>query len=284
MIYVIGDSFTEGIELADHLLPNWEGYKDGVNKLSYDVEYFRKLNEIVTKDIFLFELEKNFRESNRWPTVLSNLLNYEVVNKGHAGKSIFNMVTMTSQDMADYKRQGKHVDLIIVQLTSLHRFQVPAVSFEPDGWKQGDYYQINPLMSRQQAEVFKANSYLDEYKKARYLLCDDNDFFYDYLNQILLLQTIAKFYTGKDVLIVRSIFDFTNEMNYAKLSDKTSLLYKLYELTEFEKFYHQVPSMMDIVRNNPGKYFLTRNDHVCHNTHKEFANLLADFIRNKKLI
>lgn len=289
MIYIIGDSFTSGEEIADHLLPFWEGYRTQSDTCEKNIEYFDKLNKEVIKNPELEKIEMDFKKENRWPTVLGKLLNKEIINKGHTGKSISNMATVMAQDMCELLQKNQKPELIIVQLTSLHRFQLPGISLSnyPNTiWYTGhaDYVQINPNAPRHSFENYETNDHLEKIKISKYLLLDDDDFFYDYLNNLLTMQLLAKLMTGKDLLLVSSIFDFSNEIESTEKKPKDSFIHKVYDLLDFRKKYEMFPSMKDIVDQNPNNCFFTRGWHVCHNTHKIFAENIAIILTEKKIL
>lgn len=293
MLYVIGDSFANGDEIADHLVPNWEGYRTKENPYASqekNIQYFKEYSEILRNDSELSLKFMKFQNENRWPTVLGKLLGKEVINRALSGKSIHNMSTMLVQDIAEMIRNNKKPELIIVQMTSLTRFQVPSIleKHKDIGWSNGhvDYIQINPghINRKKYVDNSKSDDYFEKMKLYTYLFIEDINFFYGYLNELLTMQTIAKLVTGKDLVIVRSIFDFSREIEFVENNKQYKSLQNVYDLLDFKTKYYMFPSMSDIVDQNPTTCFNTRSWHVCHNTHKLFAENIAKILIDKQII
>lgn len=303
MIYVIGDSFANGDEIGDFLLPNWTGYKTKNNPLNDDKKnklYHIQVGELLKNDIILREKINDFVNQNRWPTLLGKYLNKPVINKAYSGKSIYNMSTVLVQDMLKIIGNNQKIDLIIVQLTSLHRFQLPGLGItdvDSSVFKKEnmEFLQLNPGVNSRNSirsdtnNIDKNLDYTSNIKKYMYLLLGDQNFFYGYLHQLLNMQLIAKMITGKNLVILRSVFDFSKEINFVEHIIKNKLLefnalIEVYNLLDFKTKHYMFPSMSDIVTDNSDSCLQTRGFHLCYNTHKMFAAKIADMLVEKKFI
>lgn len=271
MIYVIGDSFAWGDEVADHILPNFWGYKDQLSD-----------NQIASRSAQLGILRPdgnhpladawdNFRIENRWSNLLAKHFGTDVVNRGENGKSIHGMVTTLSQDFETLK----NADLVIVQLTGLHRFQIPYVTDDPDAFVQEGYAQLNPLVHL----TFRKQVYF-EIGKLRLADTTERDFLYDYLNCILLIRQLVKSATNTEVLLVDSLFlrECGNLEWHLNNNETNPYIKKMLDLTDFKNKIYTFPSMADIYNQNRNTCHTMVSGHYCHNTHRLFAQSLYDII------
>lgn len=268
MIYVVGDSFSWGDEIADYILPNWPGYLDEVNTTTN-----KEWGLFRTNNISGYEEEHNkIRLANRWSTLLGQHLNMEVVNTGECGKSIHGMLTCLSHDL----HKLSNVKMVVVQLTGLHRFQIPLTTEQDYGFIQKGYGQVNPLVfcNFKQPEVI-------EISKLRIQLNNDADFLYDYLNTILLMQQIIQSLTKTKLIILDSIFltSFGEIANIIEIEKNTNERVKqVLEMTDFENQVKRFPSMWDVYLKNQATCKRTIAGHLCINTHRLFAQEIANLL------
>lgn len=263
MIYITGDSFTFGDELGEDLHPNFPGYTGEGNP-----ETIRRwsMSRPSNQDI------NEYRIANRWSSVLGNLLGEEIVNKSNPGKSIHGMVTNISLDL-DIVQKSK---IIFVQITGLHRFQLPYFKVGEGGWVQENYLQINPLMSND--NIFQ-DSKLNQFSKTKFLLNDDKEFLFDYLNQILLIQQLVNG-VGSKLFIVDSVF-LSSCGNILSLLDSLhddNAINDMLIKTNFREEVTKFPSMWDIYNSNKSICKMMPCGHYCVNTHKLFAEKIYELL------
>lgn len=270
MLYVVGDSFTWGDELADHIVPNFWGWLDQMTP----EQEARQAGQRPYPPHMMDQLDA-YRIENRWSNILGKHLNMEVVNKGMPGKSIHGMLTAISHDI-DALRKAK---LVIIQLTGLHRFQVPFLSGD-DFYIQDGYAQLNPLLGLE----FEKPEYR-EIGKLRMIGTEEIDFLYDYLSTVLLIRQLVNYVTNTDVLIVDSLFlkQAGNIKDQIEEYKEQPNIKKMLELTDFENKANLFPTMADIYNQNRDLCHTSIGGHYCHTTHKLFADALYDVIIRENL-
>lgn len=261
MIYITGDSFAYGDELGDHLLPGFPGYQ----------------GEADPKSIQRWNMERSnnneFRLDHRWSTVLGKLLEEDIVNKSLPGKSIHGMVTNISLDLELIKKSK----MVFVQITGLHRFQIPYFKTEEGGWIQENYVQINTLIDDSN---FFRKSQLNQFSKMRFLLNNDQEFLYDYLNQILLIQQLVKS-SGAQLFLLDSIF-LASCGDILSLIDRfqhDNIIADMLAKTNFKEEITRFPSMWDIYNANKSLCKEMPAGHYCSNTHKLFAEKIYELLK-----
>lgn len=271
-LFIVGDSFTYGDELSDFMLPEFPGYVPRAaawpraltdwNKIKYDV-----YNKTKQRDPELYNKLDQFRLDNRWPTILGNNLNATVFNAGANGKSIFNYLNA----VVDYVSKGNKPDLMIIQLTGFDRSQLYLSDQKDSMYCQHNYFQCTPSLDREFANLIYTKeliSYLDKLL----VLQSSDDFLYAYLTCIKQLQMIAKLLTGKDLVIVDSVFKFHID-DVLQNTKNTDLL----ELADEVKI-NDIISMRSVYDNNLDTN-MNPGAHYCYKTNKIFADAVTDLVK-----
>lgn len=150
LIYCNGDSYTAGNELADDLFPNWPGYskafplKTDTNFLKIKEKYLEKFvdydelisnsyienikfHDFASKPSFvkLYGNIEIIERSRAWPAWLERLDNsIKTINQAKGGAGIAGICQRTILDLIELKSKKKSVDLVILQLTSLSRYEI----------------------------------------------------------------------------------------------------------------------------------------------------------------
>lgn len=125
MIYCNGDSFVEGTELGDTLLPNHPGFLDNTAPQSK-----RKITQAWLADTYksgvrdgLVATINTLGRERAWPNKLSKLVNKEVINAGSAGSSMDKITRTTINDLLTLSKKYKDITAII-STTCPDRFEV----------------------------------------------------------------------------------------------------------------------------------------------------------------
>jgi len=136
VIYVNGDSFTEGCDTADYLLPfettnyslNDIRTSDPVRKLSTikrQQEFIKKRSSICSSDANLADMISKETKKNRWSSELERLLGKQVMNlSSHGGSSMFAICYRTISDIYELVKRGYEVTDILLQVTAMSRTSV----------------------------------------------------------------------------------------------------------------------------------------------------------------
>ena len=186
-IYVNGDSFPAGAELADHLLIGWPGYTDN---RSFSTENAKKWNEIRPSRLNLYPggpaaihiKEKQYA----WPNIIAEKYNINVVNSAKSGASVLGIAKRTCVDLLELTNRGVIVDKVFVQLTTLDRTEF--YKNTPDNRHFDDLPLTNLLTADRNAVERKlATAYLDY---------NDADLAAKFLYGILFLEQTVKNLTG----------------------------------------------------------------------------------------
>jgi hypothetical protein len=267
-ICTIGDSFTYGDEIADFMLPGFPGYvvngewtqeHTEWNKIKFHV--YAKIDEDLRKK------HSVFREENRWSSIMSNELAATVDCLSSNGKSIYNYVT----ELIEYLDAGNSPDLVVIQLTSVDRYQLYCtIDNSHPMYNSHGYFQFILGMDR----PFAKNAYPSSLIKIMdnmLILQSTEDTLCAYLYVIKELQYIVKLKTGKNLIIVDG--DFKKSIKEVVKNSSNEQLHKLIKIIDFDNML----SMQDVfneatnTHRNPGA-------HYCFNTHKLFGLQLANLI------
>lgn len=126
-IYCCGDSFTDGTELVDHLLPGYPGLKSTNNLIVNKGEKAWSASRFKEGSKY-FGSEEQYRAEQRkmaWPGRLSEIdKNLSVINGSRDGISIVGIANRTLADLMALYNCGKTVDIVFIQLTSPTRLEI----------------------------------------------------------------------------------------------------------------------------------------------------------------
>jgi len=276
LIYFNGDSFTAGNELADDLLPGHPGYRD--KEISYEYErkqdHFRSIikfydNRFVNYDScrqddiesieFLkyniegtlqFDSVKEIIEKNRaWPRYLEKInSNIKTINACRGGAGITGICYRTILDVGKLKAEGKHVDLVVITLTSPERqeiFTKEHVNLMYERPVSQDGHWIRP-------EDF-------EVAKAHILRYSRDEWYIKYLWNLSILNHSILGITGKYPILIDSQFDNAAYIpciiNNMQQMENEFLLNDLYDLIEQSRIKESHATFMEnIAQNNKNSY------------------------------
>lgn len=120
MIYVLGDSFSSGAELADHLISSWPGHKSTeTDHMAYqkwfdDPARQKEIDEIENRAGL--EIFDQIQATQSWPGQLAEITGRKVINQSVAGSGPSYWPYKLSQDLKEYSP-----DTVILQFTSIDR-------------------------------------------------------------------------------------------------------------------------------------------------------------------
>lgn len=126
-IYCCGDSFTDGTELVDHLLPGYPGLKATNNLLVNKDEKIWSATRFKEGRKY-FGTEEKYRQTQKdaaWPGRLLKLDNrLSVINGSRDGISIVGIANRTLIDLMSIYNRSDSVDVVFIQLTSPTRLEI----------------------------------------------------------------------------------------------------------------------------------------------------------------
>jgi hypothetical protein len=293
VIYVNGDSFAAGTDLADHLIPgcpeeqslddlmNRHDSKRIMDYVNWRHDYYNKMD---TKPLMAIE------EANRWSSKLSKIIDKPVINKAHPGSDNFSIFIRTCSDVNKLKAQGYRISKIIIQITGFMRysyirdkmysankvFNLDLNALHRLELEDGFFIRhVMPIQMESDKITEKENEFL---KRSFYEECvyDDQLSTTKLIGNLLTLKMYkdaVKGATGIDPLIVDSWFMksyliYTDTEKY--LENKNSYESKLFR----EIFSDQFITMFDIPDFNEKS--LTAGGHFNLTVHEKFAKLLAE--------
>jgi hypothetical protein len=140
LIYCNGDSFVDGWELGDDLIPGHPGYTltgpaDNPNNLAWEINV-RKFDQRTENIANIIELNRQ----RCFAGLLQSKYGYTVVNNALNGASIDRITRTTITDLIDLKNKHEIITAII-GITSHYRHEVPG---DPDEPPQKKWVDIAP--------------------------------------------------------------------------------------------------------------------------------------------
>lgn len=196
-IYVNGDSFTSGVELADYLIPEWPGFlkKDTRHRelkkqiIKYENQRHIRFHQYVNVDSFnslstplhfyddpkpntclLYEILHTKERNHAWPNLLnlfSDKLN--IINNSLAGAGIAGIAQRSILDLFKLRQSGSVPDIVIIQLTSTARQEMydlnnDAFMYEMPMTENGFYFKNeHKNIAREIIKVYEKHHYLCKY-------------------------------------------------------------------------------------------------------------------------
>jgi hypothetical protein len=272
-ICVIGDSFTYGDEIADFMLPGFPGYIINGEWTHEHMEWNKTKYHVYARvDKDLHKKHNLFREENRWAGIISRELSATVDCLSSNGKSIYNYVT----ELIEYLDAGNNPDLVVIQITSFDRYQLYCnIDNSHPMYNRHGFFQFNIGMDRE----FAKNTYPSSLVKIMdnmLNLQSTEDGLCAYLYVIKELQHIVKLKTGKNLIIVDSVFK--NSIKEVIENSSNKKLHKLIKILDLDNML----SMQDVF-NETADTYMNAGTHYCFNTHRLFGAQLADLI-NKEVL
>jgi hypothetical protein len=288
IIYVNGDSFTQGCDLEDHLYPDFERYYSlgELRSLTLDQLMERQRADLIKKETFVkTNLEKSFEYTQsryvfRWSHVLENILNKPVFNlSSHGGSSMYAIAYRTMADVVCLKNQGYNITDIIIQITGSGRISI---------FKNNNIYEEPPIQTSALLKNIKYNIISKNFisaKNTQYqtlfehaMLHETNSFNeYRLLHDLFMLKHALESLTKARVIFVDSVF-------YKKtIGNSKNFTFTDCDLTEdnhIVKFKQQLDqdiklSMLECVEENEPDT-MTAGMHFTAKIHRRFAELVAE--------
>jgi hypothetical protein len=267
-ICTIGDSFTAGDEIADFMLPGFSGHVINGEWTQEHTEWNKtKFHVYARIDEDLRNKHDLFRKENRWSSIMSTELAATVDCLSSNGKSIYNYVT----ELIEYLDAGNNPDLVVIQLTSFDRYQLYCnIDDSHPMYNIHGYFQFTLGMDREFAKNVYPSS-LIKIMDNMLILQSTEDTLCAYLHAIKELQYIVKLKTGKNLIIVDSIFK--KSIKEVIENSNNEKLHKLITILDLDNML----SMQDVFNETTDTYMHAGN-HYCFNTHKLFGLRLANLI------
>jgi hypothetical protein len=210
VIYVNGDSFTEGCDIADHLYPNFKKNYSSNELLSIPFRQAiqNQINSIQEKAEFSQKhpVEDSgfiaYQRTLRWSSVLQTILNKPVLNlSSRGGSSMYAIAYKTIADVVALKDQGYNITDIIIQITAGGRFDI---------FKNTEDYEEPPGLSNiLRYNITSANRHMSEYKDMMEQILSHETFEYnDYrvLHDLFMLKHALIALTNARIIFVDSLF------------------------------------------------------------------------------
>jgi hypothetical protein len=210
VIYVNGDSFTEGCDIADHLYPNFNKNYSSNELLSIP---FRQAIENQVKSIQekadfgqMYPVENlgflEYERTLRWSSVLETILNKPVLNlSSRGGSSMYAIAYKTIADVVALKDQGYNITDIIIQITAGGRFDI---------FKNTEDHEEPPGKSNiLRYNITSANRHMSKYKDMMEHILSHETFEYsDYrvLHDMFMLKHALTALTNARIIFVDSLF------------------------------------------------------------------------------
>jgi hypothetical protein len=270
-IYVNGDSFAAGCELADSVLPGSLPLKTG--------EHFCLLNDLTDKEkkwardrydvgVKFYGSIENFENAEKslaWPAELSKIdSRIQVQNNSIAGSSIVSIGHRSMSDLMLSIKLGIHFDFIFIQLTSPSRIEI--YDFDQS---YTEFIYSKPLSWTQYFDTASkrnlGNSYIAQYKKI--------DFAIKFLYNLCTLKYAIKGLTGVSPIFLSATSYFTD-----------GVIGPVVEVTDpIIKNLLNESGMLDIPQeccmstiHKLNNFAFTPGGHYEYRTHQEYARVIYD--------
>jgi len=284
IIYVNGDSFTQGCDLEDHLYPSF--------KKNYSMNELLSIpfQQVIDHQRISIQEKEAFANSNaeensefldlqrtlRWSSALQDILNTPVFNlSSHGGSSMYAIAYRTIEDVVALKDQGYNITDIIIQITAGGRFSI---------FKNTEYWEEPPRPTRRY-NIASANIYTTKYQSLfEQLSIHETPEFNDYraLHDLFTLKHALTSLTNARIIVVDSLF-------YKKtLSKRNFFTFKDCNLppdnhvVQFKKQLDQdiKLSMLECVEPSEPDT-ITTGLHFTAKVHRRFAELIAETYFNE---
>jgi hypothetical protein len=247
-LYVIGDSFSSGSELTDHMLPSCPYNTKPVRDTPLFLKWIRSndfLNDLKTLNLTKDQLAE-LAKDRAYPAKLGKLLDYEVINRGTGNTGTVYWRYKVLEDMIAFKKTGKTIDYAIVQFTDAFRDCFPIID-------------MNNLFFQ---HVTPMDDFASMYFKYKSSVQSDMSYYYHMLTDLHFIKSTLHSMGAKKVFFVSSL--------------------NLSWMLEIKKFTHtnNLKELLDLnintlpVMENDKVNFLL-GGHFCEETHNLFAKRLA---------
>lgn len=220
LIYCNGDSFAAGVNLGDHIFPEypggftWEELKTRTNDINrfskIKSEYLQKyvdlskllnsVNDVGFYDVPGLGLNQvagcinHLERTYAFPAELEKLdSSIKVINKAKPGASMAGICNRTLLDLLELKSKGIRVDRVVIQLTSIGRYEVYDAEFP--------YF----IFDRQLGHFNSDNKYINQIAEAVALKYSNYDHTVKFLYSLITLKETVLSITGKLPVLIDSM-------------------------------------------------------------------------------
>lgn len=257
-IYVNGDSFPAGAELADHLLPGYPGLRPMQNFSMHPTwgdEKYKEIEKLSGGIDYFNSIEKKLS----WPGIINSSYGIDVINSAKSGASITGIAYRTCVDLLELYARGKSVSAVFIQLTSLERIEI--FKNTPDNRHFGDLPIVTILST--------PSSKLEKNLATTYAAYSDDQLLAKFLYGILLLEQSVKSITGMlPIYLSTGLSSYITDVIREK-SQYFESIKRLASLTNINSIDQKNQSMLDMqVSNN---YLLCPQGHYESRTHIKYA-------------
>lgn len=282
MIYCNGDSFVAGVELADHILPEYPGLTDWVETTNKDVKHNQRNVDWITKtyddnhplssirkerskDLIRIEYERAF------PNKLQEILNIPVINRALGGASMDRIVRTTISDLIELKKTHDSI-IAVIGTTYIGRSEIATFNEEHDLF--GD---ICPwICITTNYKMHYKNRDLDCLLKYKTLHDSDYHHFVNFFKNIILLQDFCK----SNNIKLHWISTYNNMVDYNKpIDSKYHFIKDLINLSEYANLKYTID--MRQIACNIKKEVLCPSGHYAEIVHEKTAELLIPILRGE---
>lgn len=128
IVYVNGDSFSAGADLADYLLPDYPEQwtlNDLINNYDPDIgsryvnwrhKFYDARSEFYSQDAL------NAQDRLRWSSILASTVDRTVINNSYAGADNYSITVRSCNDIQKLISKGYTITHVIIQFTGFNRY------------------------------------------------------------------------------------------------------------------------------------------------------------------
>ena len=215
IIYVNGDSFTQGCDVEYHLRPNFKKYFSINEILSMPIKQavanqkaiieehaqWNKNNPIEHKKLMEYQKEM------RWSSRLEKILNRPVFNISlQGGSSMYAISYRTIADVIALKKAGYNITDVIIQITSAGRFSFFKNTLD---FEEPSHDCQKTMIKKYNMVSFTVGTGVEEYKRMMEGIVMNETFEYSeyrLLHDLLMFKHALISLTGARVIFVDSVF------------------------------------------------------------------------------
>lgn len=290
LIYVNGDSFTEGNELGDDLIPgnNFSNYSlsDIYDPVTYKIitntkQKFLdwKYSKLLESETGLHKVVMDTEYDRRWSTILENIIQRPVVNiSSQGGSSNYAIAYRTLVDITDLLKQGHAISHVIIQVSCPFRYSY-------FGKKKENEFEPGESHGNTKKYFIKSqNGGLGRLQSLAATLWELEG----YENEFSILRSLHDLYSLKvaikglspdtriefvDSIWANGKFGFSPMFELKELRNEASE-----HLVNFSDELCKIPSMVDLIA--PDEKLITPHLHFSPEVHKRFSAKLAELYFN----
>jgi hypothetical protein len=271
-IYVNGDSFASGAELADISLPGFLGYRQLTKNLELskkEIEWGENRARVGAIHYGSYENYISAGKALSWSAELTKINPSIIVQNGsREGASMVGITHRTVADLLLAKEKNILFDYVFIQLTSCSRFEIYNVD-RPDTHFITDRH-LSWISSLSKTEKDLATNYVAQYK--------DADFAIKFLYNLCTLKNSIKGLIGIDPIIVSPAYRFTEEVLLALKENTNPVILNL--IRESGMLDIPIECYMSTVQKQNNHNFLPCL-HYEQKTHRAYAEIIYNKYLNE---